>query len=154
MEPINAIVTALALGAAAAAKDVASQAIKDAYAGLKQLIARRYPKVSLKQLERAPGSKSRRGVVEEDLQAANAAQDGELAALARELADLIQQHAPGTAAAIGVDLKDVEAANLRLADIVAAGTGVMVEKSRFSGDIEIRGVRAGVLPGGSPAIDG
>ena len=32
MEPISAIVTALTLGAAVAARDVASQAVKDAYA--------------------------------------------------------------------------------------------------------------------------
>lgn len=146
MEPISAIVTALALGAAAAAKDVASQAVRDAYVGLKALITRRYPKVSVEQLEQVPQSKSRRGVVEEDLQAANAAGDAELAAAARQLIDLIQRHAPGTAAAIGVDLKDVEASSLRLADVAATGTGVKVERGTFTGDIDIRGVRAGVSP--------
>ena len=49
-------------------------------------------------------------------------------------------------------LKDVEAANLRLADIAASGTGVKVEKGRFSGDIDIRGVRAGV-PSSNTAKD-
>jgi hypothetical protein len=73
-------------------------------------------------------------------------QDTELAAAARKLIALIEQHAPGAAAAIGVDLKDVSAANLRLADIAAAGTGVKVERGTFTGDIDIRGVRAGVPP--------
>ena len=145
MEPISTIVTALALGAAAGAKDVASQAVKDAYAGLKALIARRYPKVSVEQLEQLPESKNRRGVVEEDLQAANAAGDAELATAARRLIDLVQQHAPGAAAAIGVDLKDVKAASLRLSDI-AAGGGVKVENGEFRDDITISGVRAGVSP--------
>ena len=149
MEPISAIVTALALGAAAAAKEIGGQAVKDAYAGLKELIIRRYPKVSVGQLEQAPESKGRRAVVEEDLQAADAAGDAELVSLAQKLASLIQQHAAGAAAAIGVDLRDIEAVNLRLADIAAAGTGVKVEKSKFSGDIEIRGVRAGIPPGDS-----
>lgn len=36
MDPISLILTALAAGAVDAAKDTASQAIKDAYAGLKQ----------------------------------------------------------------------------------------------------------------------
>jgi hypothetical protein len=63
---------------------------------------------------------------------------------------MIQQHAPGAAGAIGVDLKDVSAANLRLADIAAAGTGVKVEHGTFTGDIDIRGVRAGVTPGDPP----
>lgn len=143
MDPVTAIVAALALGAAAGAKEVATQAVKDAYAGLKSLIAHRYPKVEIAALERAPESSARRSVVEEDLQAAAAGTDAELATLARRLVELIEQHAPATAAAIGVDLKDVAAANLRLADIEAAGTGVRVERATVSGDIEIQGVRAG-----------
>ena len=42
MDPVSIIVTALAAGAAAAAKDTASQAIKDSYAGLKSLIQKRF----------------------------------------------------------------------------------------------------------------
>ncbi len=42
MEPLTLILGALAAGATAAAKDTASQAIKDAYAGLKTLIQRRF----------------------------------------------------------------------------------------------------------------
>lgn len=42
MEPTSLIVAALAAGAAAAAKDTASQAIKDAYAGLKALVQKRF----------------------------------------------------------------------------------------------------------------
>jgi hypothetical protein len=154
MEPVSAIVMALALGAAAAAKDVGGQAIRDAYAGLKTLIASRYPKVSVDQLEAAPESRNRRAVVEEDLHAANAGADVELAASARALTGLIQQQAPAAAAAIGVDLKEVEAASLRLSDITASGTGVKVEKGKFSGDIQISGVRAGVAPGGDPTKPG
>ena len=149
MEPISAIVTALALGAAAAAQDIGGQAIKDAYAGLKAFILDHYPRVSLASLEQAPESKARRSVVEEDLNAATAASDSELANLARKLTDLIQQQAPATAAAIGIDLKDVQAASLRLSDISATGTGVRVEQGRFSGDIVIGGVRAGLPPAGS-----
>ena len=82
----------------------------------------------------------------EDLTNSGAAQDAELLAAARKLTELVQQQAPGLAKSIGVDLKDVEAANLRLADIAASGTGMKVEKGKFSGDIDIRGVRAGVPP--------
>ena len=88
--------------------------------------------------------KPRRDVVEQDLGKAGAAADSELVEAAQRLIELIQQQAPGAAAAIGVDLKDVEAANLRLRDIAASGTGVQVERGRFSGDIEISNVRAGV----------
>jgi uncharacterized protein (DUF2235 family) len=119
MEPISAIVTALALGAAA--KDVASQAVNDAYAGLKALIIYRYPKVDVQQLEQAPESKNRRGVVEEELQAANAERDAELAAAAKQLTDLIRQQVPGVAATIGVDLRDVEARKNLI--LLSDGTG-------------------------------
>ncbi len=44
MEPISLVLGALAAGAAAAAQDTASQAVKDAYAGLKTLIQRRFAK--------------------------------------------------------------------------------------------------------------
>jgi hypothetical protein len=151
MEPISAIAISLALGAGATAgKEVVSALVKDAYGKVKELVRTRYPKVSVDQLEQAPESKSRRSVVEEDLSASGAGQDAELLAAAHKLTELIQQHAPGAAVAIGVDLKDVEAANLRLADIAASGTGVKVEKGNFSGDIDISGVRAGVAPSGGP----
>jgi len=142
MEPITAIAISLALGASATAgTEVVKAVVKDAYDKLKGLIKSRYPEVSLDQLEQAPASKSRRAVVEKD---------PELAAAARTLTELIQQQAPGVAASIGVDLKDVEAANLRLHDIAASGTGVKVDKGKFSGDIDISGVRAGVTPGDLP----
>jgi len=41
MDPISAILAALAAGAAAAAKETASSAIKDAYEGLKSLIKKK-----------------------------------------------------------------------------------------------------------------
>jgi hypothetical protein len=147
MEPISAIVISLALGAGATAgTEVVSSVVKDAYGKLKELVRSRYPKVSVEQLEEAPESKNRRAVVEEDLTKSGAGKDTELLAAAQKLTELIQQHAPQAAAAIGVDLKDVGAANLRLADIVASGTGVKVEHGTFTGDIEIQGVRAGVKP--------
>jgi hypothetical protein len=75
--------------------------------------------------------------VEEELTAASAGDDMEVVAAARSLIEMIQNHAPGAAAAVGVDLKDVSAANLRLADIAAAGTGVKVEHGTFTGDIDM-----------------
>ena len=42
MDPVTVIVSALVAGAAAGAKDTASQAVKDAYNGLKTLIQQRF----------------------------------------------------------------------------------------------------------------
>ena len=147
MEPISAITLSLALGAGTiAGKEVVSAVVKDAYTALRGLIKKRYPQVSVEQIEQLPGSKSHRAVVEKDLTASGAGQDTELVAVAHNLIMLVQQHAPAAASAIGIDLKDITAANLRLADIAASGTGVKVEHSNFVGDIDIQGVRAGVLP--------
>ncbi len=88
--------------------------------------------------------KNGRAEVEKDLANSDAGKDSELVKAANRLIELVQTQAPGVAAAIGVDLKDVEAASLRLRDIAASGTGVKLERGRFSGDIEITGVRAGV----------
>jgi hypothetical protein len=144
---MESITLSLALGAAAmVGQEVINISVQEAYTGLKNLIRGRYPQVSIDPIEQAPASKARRAVVEEDLTSAGATQDAELAAAALALIDLIQKHEPATAQAIGVDLKEVSAANLRLADISARSTGVKVEKGTFSGDIDIRGVRAGVSP--------
>ena len=97
-------------------------------------------------LEKAPHSERRRTGVEADLTEAGAGGDAEVLAAARDLIQAIRQHAPEAAAAIGVDLKEVEAVNLRLADIASSGTGVRVERAKLSGDIDIQGVRAGVPP--------
>jgi len=144
MEPISAtIVSAIALGAAAALKEVSSQAVRDAYAGLKTLIQRKYAKVPLAQLEENPASKARRAVVEEELTAAGAEHDEELLQHAKAVVEAVQQHAPEAAAAIGVDLEEVKGATLRIADVIASGTGVKVRKGEFTGDLDISGVRAG-----------
>jgi hypothetical protein len=143
MEPISAIALSLALGAeATAGTEGITAAVKDAYDALKNLIKNRHPKASIDHLEQAPESENRRAVIEEDLSNSGAGQGAELLIAARRLTELIQQQAPAIAASIVVDLRDIEAANLRLADIVTLGTGVKLEKGRLSSDIDIRDVRA------------
>lgn len=149
MDPVSAIVGALALGASVVLKTATEQAVKDAYAKLKALVQDRYASVSadLAQLERTPDSKSRRAVIEEGLQRDGAQNDAKLrdiAAQAQVLMSLIRNRTPEANAATGVVLEDVEAVNARLADIVTSGTGVIITKSKFTQDIDIRGVRAGV----------
>jgi|SRR5215472_14004129 len=145
MEPISAIAISLALGASAAAgTEIVNSLVRDAYGKLKDLVKGRYPRVSVDLLELALESQIRRAMVVEDLAASGAGQDVELLAAAHMLTQLIEQHTPGAANAIGVDLKDVSAANVCLHDIVAAGTGVKIERGTFTGDINVRGVRSGI----------
>jgi hypothetical protein len=143
LDPVSLIVTALAAGAAAGLKPMAAQAVQDAYAGIKRLIQRKYAHVDLAALEQKPESDAKRESVREDLDDAGAGADEELLAQAHELAVLVQEHDPGVAAAIGVDLEDFEAVNLRIRKVESEGTGVRVRKGRLTGDIDIGEVRAG-----------
>lgn len=145
MEPVSAIVLSLALGAkAAAGKALVGEIVKDAYAKVKGIITSRFSSVPLSILETAPESESRRAVITEDLAKLQADKDAELVAAAQKLIELIQQQAPETAGAIGVNIKDVETANIRLARIASSGTGVNIERVKATGDIEIQDVQAGL----------
>lgn len=146
MDPVTLIVSALAAGAAAGLKPTATQAIKDAYAGLKALVQRKYGSPpSLEALEKKPDSEPKRSSATEDLMDAGAGQDAELLERAKALLDAVRADAPEAAAAVGIDLKKVEAEYLRLKGITARGseaTGVRVEEGKFRGGIDIENVQA------------
>jgi hypothetical protein len=150
MDPLTSLVTALAAGAAAALQSTVEQGVKDGYAALKGLIQRKYAQVDVNQLEANPTSTNRQGVVEEELAAAGADQDAEVLQQAQVLLEAIQRHAPQAAAAIGVDLKDIEGASLAIRRVIATGTGVKVEQGKFSGDLTIEDVQAGGSGGRLP----
>lgn len=159
MEPISAIiVTALAAGAAAGLTDAASQAVKDAYAGLKDLIKRRFAKAAagVDVLENDPASEDLRAFADKQLAASGAADDPDVQALARALLDAVARDAPAAAQAIGVDLKQIQAGSMRLNDIrvQAAGpaTGVSAQNITVAGDFVVSGVSvaSGMAPAPAP----
>jgi hypothetical protein len=152
MEPITAIVTALALGAAAGLKGTTEQMIKDGYTTLKTVIKSKFPQASasVDQLDRAPDSKARRAVVEEDLTKEGAGHSAEVLQEAKALLDVIAQRAPTTAEVIGVSLTEITGASLRIADVLSSGSGVKVDGADIGGDITIQGVRAGQQGGRHP----
>jgi hypothetical protein len=83
MDPISLIVAALTAGALAGVTDAAGQAVKDAYAGLKGLIRRRFSgdhdaEAALDQSERQPEAGDAQAKLAEHLRAAGAADDEEL----------------------------------------------------------------------------
>jgi hypothetical protein len=143
MDPIGIIVAALASGAAAGLKPTAEKAIKEAYAGLKSLIQRKYSRVDLLPIENKPESRSKRESVAEDLADAGAAGDRELLDLAKALIDAVAEHDKATATVIGVDLEEVKAAYLDITKVTTSGVGVRVKKSKFEGGIDIGEVHAG-----------
>jgi len=88
MDPISLIIAALAAGAIAGVKDTAGQAVKDAYAGLKALVHRRFAgnrdaEAALDQSEQQPGPGQAQ--LAEHLRAAGAADDEELIRAAQAL---------------------------------------------------------------------
>ena len=84
-------------------------------------------------------------VVEEDLAAMGGVSStgNELLDAAEQLVQAVKSNAPEAAAAVGVNLKEVEAAALRIRSVRSSGTGVRVEPGLFHGDIEIDDVQAG-----------
>jgi hypothetical protein len=92
MDAVTVIETALAAGAGAGMKDAATQAVKDAYAGLKALVLRRIKdtpagEVTLAEHEKAPDKWSAR--LAETLANAGADQDQNLVAAAQRLLQLL-----------------------------------------------------------------
>jgi hypothetical protein len=143
MDPVAMIVTALATGAASALKPAAEKAVKDAYDGIKALIQRKYGRVSVDMLENDPSSQSRQNIVQEDLKKADAGNDKEVLHQAEILLNAIKRYDPEAAQVIGVNLADFKSASVDLEDIASAGTGVKIARADISGDIKIKGVRAG-----------
>lgn len=75
MEPLTTLVTALVAGAAAGATTIAGQAIKDAYAGLKQLALNTFGATApvataIQQVEAKPDSAGRKLTLQEELETA------------------------------------------------------------------------------------
>lgn len=150
MDPITLVVTAVALGASAGLKDTATQAVKDAYTGLKTVLAHR--RVDVSGVERRPDSDTQRAALTETLTDGPDGVDDEVIAAARAVIEVVATHDAAAAAAVGVDLERIRAGFLRIAAVEAAGTGVRVRDGDFAGGIDIGHVRAGMDgPGGDPS---
>ena len=112
MDSIITIVDALTNGAIAGIKPTAAQVIKDAYAGLKSLIQRKYGNLSLDALERKPDSEAKRASVIEDLTEASAGNDkglNEILNQAKILLDAVKTHDREVAAKININLGEMVA---------------------------------------------
>jgi hypothetical protein len=97
MDPITLIVTALATGAVAAAKEVGGEAVRTAYNGLKALIVKKFgTKASVEnavaQIEQKPDSENRKGVLKEELETAGADKDEELLTQVRSFLTLLEKN--------------------------------------------------------------
>lgn len=143
MDPLTIIITALTAGAAAAAKDVVAQAVKDGYAGLKALVVRRFGwkgdvETALEGVEKKPDSQARQAVLKEELEMAGAAQDTEVVRQAQALLDLLQQHGLVSGPSYQATLKG-SGAIAQGEGAVAAGAGGVAVGGNVSGSTIITG---------------
>ncbi len=133
MEPISlSIVTALTAGAIAAAKDVASTAVKDAYAALRKYLLDRYQKAGpfVEAVVADPTSEPEQKVLANQLKEAQS--DPEAKKLAEALLDALQElkHDPRTQAVF--DFGRLSAAkNIDLFDIEFSGTLLRADEATF-----------------------
>lgn len=143
MEPITAtIVAAIAGGAAAAAKDVATSAVKDAYLAVKHLITERYKKAApfVEAVESNPTSEPEQKVLANQLASAAADPDMKQAALA--LIDALEELRGDSRASAVLDFGKLKAARgFKLTDIEFAGTLLRADEAEFQGDFEATGLR-------------
>ena len=146
MDPVTVVVSAIAVGAVAGLREAATDAVKDAYAALKRLVVDRYADVDLGAVERRPDSPAKRQSLTEDLVAEGAADDADLLAAARAMLAAVREYASSAAGVVGVDLDEIEAAAVHIADVTSTQTGVKVRRATVAGAIDIRNVRAGEGP--------
>jgi len=133
------IVTALAMGAAAATKKVGGQVAEDAYGALKRLIADRYKRSgALAALDEDPFSETQKKALEEALAKTDASKDAEVIQKAKDLAQALHKLPRAQLEAVGVRIGELEAINARFGEIeVTGGTGLDIGKARLDGDLNV-----------------
>jgi hypothetical protein len=92
MDPVGLILTALVSGASAAAKDTASEAIKDAYHGLKAVIQRKFagkPEAEVALATYAKKPESWKAPLEDALMEVDAGKDEQILEKARGVMQLV-----------------------------------------------------------------
>jgi pantothenate kinase len=151
MEPITTMIaSAIALGAAAGLKPIVEQGIKDAYDGLKRLIAERYRDKAevvdaVEYVSKNPEAEKRRAVLEEALTDAGATKDTTLIEAAKAVHVAVEQHAPDLPQSIGMDIGLLKAAVLEVENVQAAagGTGVKIDTAEIAGPATFKNIGGG-----------
>lgn len=151
MSPIELLVQTIIAGATAMRTPACPAAIHNAYATLVDGLRRVHPALDLSAIERRPTSPHSRGLLAEELAELGDTLAPDLLAAAQALTETLEQAAPETALVIGVDLREVKAAYLRLRNIRSSGVGAQVAKSEFLGGVEMGDVQAGHSPAATPA---
>lgn len=148
MEPFTTlIVGAIALGAAAGAKPTVEQAVKDAYAGLKQVIIDRYNHHTdlidaMEFLAKKPQDANRRESFESELKNVEVIDDTVVIDKAKSVHAAVKKFAPEILAAIGMDIEELNAAILEVENVRAgtSGIGVRIGKAQIEGTASFKNI--------------
>ena len=142
MDPIT---TVLIAGATIVLKEVTSQVVKDAYAGLKHLLAAKV--LTIPALEKAPTNEKLQQAVGEEVRLAKAMEDPIVLVRARELAEAIAQEPYERMAEAGVDIAQIRATGEILVKNLSAAGGVTIKDiDARGGSVHIEGISAGRRP--------
>lgn len=149
MDLESVIAGAVANGAAAAMKSVATRAVKDTYAGLITLIKNTYKAHAhvadaVEHLAKTPEDKHRRAALAEELKASIPEEKSthDIVAAASALMIAIENEAPDSSLAIGLNIGELKAAALRFERVNAPGygIGVKIEEANIEGTASFKGI--------------
>ena len=136
------VASALAMAAEATLKGFVGESVKDAYSKLKEKICS-WAKHDADALEATPASTARKAVIAEAVDLLPDDEKASLASLADELMMILQP----VAAVTGIDVRELEAARIRLRNVVAtSGTAIRVGTLKTD-DLEIDGLFVGTSLG-------
>src|SRR4051812_9712825 len=139
MDPVT---TALVAGAAAALKDMASDAVKAAYHGLKGLLSGKV--ASLTNLEEDPDDEDYRKATSKELHKKGLTEDPIVLEKAEQLTAALEREPPERLAAAGIDIRQVHAAGeVLIKDLRAKGSVVVVDIEAKAGKVDVSGIEAG-----------
>jgi hypothetical protein len=144
----SAVLTAIVAGATASAKDTASQAIKDAYAGLRRLLVDVYKLTTVKSLDLDPKSSKARSEVIEEVSKSAVLSDKRILESLQSLTAALENESPARLADWDINLGNiVSARNVLIEKFEAEGSIDIGDIEAKSGDVILRDLRAGVGKG-------
>ena len=148
MDPLSAIVGALVAGASAAATNVASRAVSDAYDGLKSIIATRFNrKAAVEMIEEKPDSRAAQEGLEGTLREAKVDQDPDVMRLAEILAAALKDLPPTDLSRANITAGDIDGyRDAIVRGLNATGNVQIGNITARTGDAMLSDVSAGAPP--------
>lgn len=145
MDPSSAIAGALIAGALAASKDLGGQVLKDAYAGLKKVLADGYDCLASDLLDKNTENEDFKKAVESELAGKpEAVADAEVRALADELLKILESQKEADVAKAGIDVTRIKAGR----DVIATATSIRGEEIEGGRDVVLTAQAATSAPQG------